>query len=666
MLCTTPPRGWLLCTATNSLTMGPKRRVLVKRGPSESPPDVVAEANQQAQEAPGPQVAPAVAQQPDQRHPIASDDGDERTLNADFTKEFETTLQTLLDDPVYENIQTAPALSPAEGGVGAVFCQADFTRAMQNTGSYDFVGNLFFHDLRWRPIPASPINSKGITDIADHLYTTPPTWLNFTVVLAVDKDATDIAALAGSIKRVSPEEPVFALLRGAARATREEDKQQFRQLFRSVRYTCMHLTTQSMMLRESINIREELTTTFKAVVRTPLALLMMIVAEKKDLEKQVGAVTTQKLFQWFQQCRWSAHTEKLSKNLLENCSALWTKFTQEPTVLTTVRTAEQLWGSDTPFTSVLQMYIITLRAGKCPKKLRWLFHAILDAHRAGIVDLADLNVSRLQAKGRVTFLDLVLYKMDLLEELLGPQLSALPCTPSSVMKIRNIYKDHESFRIALGFKDAKQAQWTHQPNDLHWRHNLPKVENLFCMLVETVVYGRLHDSALRQGLKVGKTAMEMVHYSTLDVEIQRLHEETLKPAAKDDTAAALAAASLDATNTTGTDDGPDATPIFVDDEEAEARARWRHHAEELVRQRTNFIAQQPLAETTLRMMLSDTIPFKLTPPGTPLPPARLQRQDGGRMQDTAAYQTAREQATVHAHRHPSHVEGALQGVHARR
>ena len=52
------------------------------------------------------------------------------------------------------------------------------------------------------------------------------------------------------------------------------------------------------------------------VIRSPLALLMTVQAQKRDLQKS-GPVTTQKLFDWFQKVSWSKETESLTKGTLE-------------------------------------------------------------------------------------------------------------------------------------------------------------------------------------------------------------------------------------------------------------------------------------------------------------------------------------------------------------
>jgi hypothetical protein len=190
----------------------------------------------------------------------------EKSVNAVFMGKFNESLQRLLADPAFEDSQEQPALVPAQGGAGAGFSQEGFKSALrsaESVGSYQFIGNVFIHDVSWRPLPSIPINTKGVEDMITHLYNdgkTAPQHLTFEVVVAVDREWNDLKPRFGKLKRLSPEEPVFALLMAAERAKTVECKQQYARLLRSVRSVCQHFTEPSAMVRASINIREELRT----------------------------------------------------------------------------------------------------------------------------------------------------------------------------------------------------------------------------------------------------------------------------------------------------------------------------------------------------------------------------------------------------------------------
>ena len=75
---------------------------------------------------------------------------------------------------------------------------------------------LFFHDVRWRPQKGLPYNTMEIKDLKERSFKEPPTGLTrLTVHVAVTKDM-NIIEFKGKLHRISPEEPVHALLWGAA------------------------------------------------------------------------------------------------------------------------------------------------------------------------------------------------------------------------------------------------------------------------------------------------------------------------------------------------------------------------------------------------------------------------------------------------------------------
>ncbi len=164
-----------------------------------------------------PEVAPL---RYDQRHPRpenALDMLSDRVpaVNAKFTQEFEKAMANVLD--MYENVQVMPALTPDEGGLGATFSQTHFQTAMASANSYSFFGSLFLHDLRWRPLPGTPVNSRAVHDLVEAHYHcgsrgVPPR-LSFEVVIVADKTNTNFMANFGSYHRIS------TMLSGCKRAS---------------------------------------------------------------------------------------------------------------------------------------------------------------------------------------------------------------------------------------------------------------------------------------------------------------------------------------------------------------------------------------------------------------------------------------------------------------
>ena len=188
----------------------------------------------------------------------------EKSVNVGFVKTFEDSIKVLLEDPCFANIQNDKALSPAKGGHGRLFSHSDYekAKAVGNAG-YDCVANIFIHDIRWRPFPSTPVNTNGIEEIIKHHYGQgAPDRVNFDITIAIDPSMENPEAEFGKLKRLSPEEPVYALLIAASRscvAGDPEEKERFKRLLCNCKFTFLPMEASSIR-RKAIDMREELRT----------------------------------------------------------------------------------------------------------------------------------------------------------------------------------------------------------------------------------------------------------------------------------------------------------------------------------------------------------------------------------------------------------------------
>ena len=208
-------------------------------------------------------------------------------LNVAFTKDFEGIIGQVLD--MYPDIARSAALTESEGGSGATFNQAACSAALGDNGSYDFKDTIWLHDLRWRAHPLTPINVRGIQELVESRYGKgPPENHSFTVTLASEGYDDDVASHAGKFKRVSPEEPVFAFLYGCTLARDADERAQYRRLMLTMSYRMLSKDNMSEIRKQSITIRENLSDDARAVRRTALSMLLLVVTQKAELVKALG------------------------------------------------------------------------------------------------------------------------------------------------------------------------------------------------------------------------------------------------------------------------------------------------------------------------------------------------------------------------------------------
>ena len=70
-----------------------------------------------------------------------------------------------------------------------------------------------------------------------------------------------------------------------------------------------------------------------------------------------------------------------NKSLIDNVSAInnkWKAASEPLCCQAVVHTAEELYGVDGPFSSVLQIYLLCNKANKDPTLICWIFRSVLD------------------------------------------------------------------------------------------------------------------------------------------------------------------------------------------------------------------------------------------------------------------------------------------------
>ena len=416
-------------------------------------------ARQQPEAASGRQLVSIVDQRAAPAEPVGSSDDPAHSINAAFHAEFEQALSDLFGK--YDGIQEQSALTVYDGGSGAVFSQVACSASLCNGGSFRFTGTLFMHDLRWRPWPTTPVNRAGIRlQMETHYAKGPPTETPFDVTIVSEGFGDELMTNAGKWKRISPEEPVFALIMAASKAESEEDIQAFKRLLLNVTYKVLSRDNPTDYQKEAITIREKQVDDRLSIRRTALSMLILVVQKRKEIKGPKGKATTEQVHKYFDSCHWSVESERPSVTFLENAFALWNKIEANPSILSTIQAAEVEFGHESVFSSVYQLYFITLSCKKAPgSKLAWIFDGILDGARAGILKKTDVAKYQLTSPGKINAVEVLSYKYDLLQELLQTELTNLNIPATEAAEIRLKLRSHASYREHCGFKNGEPKMW---------------------------------------------------------------------------------------------------------------------------------------------------------------------------------------------------------------
>ncbi|CAK0828643.1 unnamed protein product [Prorocentrum cordatum] len=501
-------------------------------------------------------------------------------VNKAYTAKFEPMLSKVIN--VFDGIQGKHPLSIEAGGTMDPITQSSVSLAMNTEkGVVSGVGNLFWQNIRWRPSPNVPINETGITDIKLHSFKTPPAKLNFNVHVAFAKEM-ELSGSLGNLHRVSPEEPVHALLWGISdaidRNAKPNEMRAWEELLLNVPFVFERFSNADAIVKRSIDLREELTTQLDAIKRTPFARFLEIVNIRQEMERTKGKVTTDMLFNFFKTVTFSKKSEKISKNLLENVNAVWNKWKTDPSTMQIVQEANTLYGNESPFSGILQMYLLCNEAGKDTKLMKWVFASAFDAYRSGAASRDDMNAHKLQDGKRVDVVDVFVFKKALLSELLGDELQRLHLPVNQVKLLQKYYESHDTYRNACGFNDPAAAKFD-KTISLAWQTEMTKATMKYNQLIEMTIYSCHFDGVLRQCLKNSKSAEDTLRYGSLGIEMQKVHD--VMEDAGDGSRGEAADGDADA--------DVDGGHVFEGDEEADSKARWRAYATRLVKTRVTLI-----------------------------------------------------------------------------
>ena len=232
---------------------------------------------------------------------------------------------TILAHPLFRNISKQDPLQLGqEGCTTAPFRQAEYetTLKMAQTVSrpklkpfkqYKAGGNVMWLDVSSQPLPGVPINRRRIQTIIDLKLQTPSSARADQKEITVGTLRADGASLErGSMRVISPDESVHALLiRVGERldeSCSEEEAKEWRAVLLSWPMVFEQHASLDDLLWSSINMREDIGTSFDTLYRSPVQRCFELMIYKQEQESSRGkkvrgkevAMTAKELFEDWQ------------------------------------------------------------------------------------------------------------------------------------------------------------------------------------------------------------------------------------------------------------------------------------------------------------------------------------------------------------------------------
>ncbi|MCP4239298.1 MAG: hypothetical protein GY772_01940 [bacterium] len=186
-------------------------------------------------------------------------------------------------------------------------------------------------------------------------------------------------------------------------------------------------------------------------------------------------MTTQMLAAWFEKCKFSVRSETPTNYLLESVNAIWKKWKKDTVVQGIVAQGDALYGCDGPFSSICQISMMCTKGGRDPGCLRWIFASILDLFRVQELSRDDVGPHRLrQDAKRVNIIDVILFKKQLLDSLLGTELKILGLRHvADCNQLQRCLADHSALREHCGAPNSSSLA-----DDEDWRRRRQALASL--------------------------------------------------------------------------------------------------------------------------------------------------------------------------------------------
>ena len=471
-----------------------------------------------------------------------------------------------------------------KGGSRDAFTHSKCTAAMEDVGTYECSGNIFWLNLMHNNAPSTPLIANSINTIMRTTFASPSP-VDDMLDVALDDPTDDASTQKGGLEAVSPEEQIIAFVKSIARDVRlhEEGKLDVEVLKRWKN----HVLTAPMRFQvlrrgedrfaRNATLRQKLKGKSRTLVRTTFQLFLDIGAFKHNREAdgktKLTHLATLELWRKKVACFEDGSPDNaFTEGHIDTACTVAEKILKNKELHKALMDADEKWGVGGPLHGWTKYQIIINKCGSNkPDNIAWTIFSILDYCNAQFCKPADISCNALAPSrgGAVGFIRLFLAKKLIKEWML--HWMERTGFPSAVLTyMRDALVSHSNFR---------QRWMPHNPAerktlDLSWMGQPSYTRSCAdaMQLAEKFIYTSEFDGQIRHATKCNKSIDELMEYSEFKTERSRIEEllnkeytEILGDNDKSDTAASAGGRKLDSQTTplkrgaTAEDDGSSTT-----------------------------------------------------------------------------------------------------------
>ncbi len=464
-------------------------------------------------------------------------------LNASHYMKVSKAVETILQNEMFEDVESMPPIAIGHGGTEAAFDPALYTTAMQSAAAeYRAAGSMWWVKvMKGAGFDKVPVNPAAVNHLKNH-YFARPTSFPEPIVIGIGSD-DDPMALKGKLERLSPEELEHALiLRIAERVEAHappDELLEWRRVTLTVTLVFKGIDNLPDRLWHSVYIRERLITNYNTMARSAYQRIFEIIEVKSMYENLSGPLNNERLAKMYNDNAGMASASEITTTFIEMAISVHRNCFSLPAAKKIIADAEELWMKQSPFNSVTKLYTICSRAKGSSANMVWILESMSDCVKAKYVSPCELSLRSLQAAAGRSVIDLFLLKLKLKDHMLSSWLDQINISAEVKVRIRESLVSHNKFRQYFGFPEEPGV-------DLSWQAGWRVSETMTARLITEIVYTPDHDKDLKVALRASKSPDEVLLHGGIREKATQL-EEVLKTEANQVATTAGAAETEDIT-----------------------------------------------------------------------------------------------------------------------
>ncbi len=278
-------------------------------------------------------------------------------------------------------------------------------------------------------------------------------WTVKVGVSDANKNPLGQVCASGGLPRLSPEEPIHALILAIADAIKRDDPDlvAWRSCLLNTPMEFVLCKTENDRMWDRINSREKIAIDCEIFARSATSRVFEVVLISQTMQQQGHAPPTARAVAdaWKEHVAQSQTQEAVNFSFVDTAMTVHRRVFGVPEALSAILWCEDMWGPKSPWNSLYKIEALCRKIGTHgdSSKLVWMIEGVCNMVFSRQHQCEDFTLSKLTGKGTSNrgILDLLLLKKNVLQHMRDITLTSLRLPEPVMERIQNATHDHCSY-----------------------------------------------------------------------------------------------------------------------------------------------------------------------------------------------------------------------------